>query len=209
MAKAIIDYIPKTKREAIRDAYRDSDGYWICLNEGWEATRTDSGCQTIHEDTIADLKYQIAGIQRVEAPIRDADGNELTTDEAEAIQAEMTKAFYEQVTGEMLPVVVASAPVAVIEKPEPQRHAAPADSWRDMEPRWAWMLPTVPLMFAWWGVIVAMIGVKALGLVAGGVEKSVHLARDSVKFLRAWWKQSTGFRAELLRECRLSDWEVA
>lgn len=91
----------------------------------------------------------------------------------------------------------------------PKRHTEPVDSWRDMEPRWAWMLPTVPLVFAWWGVIVALIGVRTLGLVVKGVDKSVHLARDGVKFLRAWWKQSTGFRAELLREYRLSDWEVA
>ena len=206
MAKAIIDYIPKTKREAIRDAYRDSDGYWICLNEGWEATRTDSGCRTIHEDTIADLKYQIAGIQKVEAPIRDADGNELTTDEAEAIQAEMTKAFYEQVTGETLPAEVPQLPATV---PTPKRHTEPADSWRDMEPKLIWTLPAIPYMFAWWAVIAALVGVKALGLAVEGVEKSVHLARNMVKFLSIWWKQSTGFRAELLRECRLSDWEVA
>ena len=98
-----------------------------------------------------------------------------------------------------LPVVAATS----------KRHTEPVDSWRDMEPNWLWMLPTVPLVFAWWGVIVALIGVRALGLVAEGVEKSVHLARGVVKFLRAWWKQSTGFRAELLREYRLSDWEVA
>jgi len=93
--------------------------------------------------------------------------------------------------------------------PTPKRQTEPADSWRDMEPNWLWMLPTVPLVFAWWGVIVAMIGVRVLGLVVEGVEKSVHLARDGVKFLRAWWKQSTGFRAELLQECRIAEWEVA
>ena len=60
----IKSYVPKGKREAVRDAYRDEDGYWICLNEGWEASRTDAGCRTIHEDTIADLKYQIAGIRK-------------------------------------------------------------------------------------------------------------------------------------------------
>ena len=97
------------------------------------------------------------------------------------------------------------APVTVAEK----AHTEPVDSWRDMEPNWLWMLPTVPLVFAWWGVIVALIGVRALGLIAEGVEKSVHLARGVVKFLSAWWKQSTGFRAELLREYRLADWEVA
>lgn len=61
----IINYVPASKREAVREAYQDQDGYWICLNEGWEASRTDAGCRTIHEDTIADLKYQIGGIQKV------------------------------------------------------------------------------------------------------------------------------------------------
>lgn len=61
----IINYVPASKREAVRDAYQDQDGYWICLREGWEASRTDAGCRTIHEDTIADLKYQIGGIRKV------------------------------------------------------------------------------------------------------------------------------------------------
>ena len=60
----VLKYVPKGKREAIRDAYRDEDGFWICLKDGWEASRTDSGCRTIHEDTITDLRYQIAGIKR-------------------------------------------------------------------------------------------------------------------------------------------------
>ena len=60
----IMKYVPKGKKEAIRDAYRDEDGFWICLKEGWEASRTDSGCRTIHEDTLPELRYQIAGIQR-------------------------------------------------------------------------------------------------------------------------------------------------
>lgn len=98
-----------------------------------------------------------------------------------------------------LPVVAAT----------PKRRTEPVDSWRDIEPNWLWMLPTVPLVFAWWGVIVALIGVRALGLVVEGVEKSVHLVQGVIKFLSAWWKQSTGFRAELLREYRLADWEVA
>lgn len=61
----IMRYVPKSKREAVRDAYRDEDGFWICLREGWEASRTDSGCHVIHEDYIKDLRYQIAGIKRV------------------------------------------------------------------------------------------------------------------------------------------------
>lgn len=67
MDQNILKYVPASKREAIRDAYRDQDGIWLTLKDDWEASRTDSGCQTIHEYTIHDLKYQIAGIQRQEA----------------------------------------------------------------------------------------------------------------------------------------------
>ena len=97
------------------------------------------------------------------------------------------------------------APVTVAEK----AHTEPVDSWRDMEPNWLWMLPTVPLVFAWWGVIVALIGVRALGLVVEATVEGVRIFRQVAVFVAAWWKQSTGFRAELLQECRLSDWEVA
>jgi len=61
----IMRYIPANKLGAIRDAYRDEDGYWICLNKGWEASRMDSGCRVIHEDYIRDLRYQIAGIKYI------------------------------------------------------------------------------------------------------------------------------------------------
>lgn len=65
MNDAIIKYVPKSKRAAIYDAWRDSDGYWIMLNEGWNADRTDTCCRTIHENYISDLRYQIAGITRM------------------------------------------------------------------------------------------------------------------------------------------------
>ena len=98
-----------------------------------------------------------------------------------------------------LPVVAATS----------KRHTEPVESWRDMEPKLIWTLPAIPYMFAWWGVIVALIGVRALGLVVEATVEGVRIFRHVAQFLRAWWKQSTGFRAELLRECRLSDWEVA
>lgn len=60
----IMKYVPKSKRAAVREVYHDSDGYWICLNPGYHASRTDTGCRTIHEDYISDLKYQIAGIEK-------------------------------------------------------------------------------------------------------------------------------------------------
>lgn len=66
MDKRIMKYIPEKKKEAIRDAYRDEDGYWIYLKEGWEASRMDSDCRVIHEDYIADLRFQIGGITKKE-----------------------------------------------------------------------------------------------------------------------------------------------
>lgn len=60
----IMSYIPKSKRAGIRDCYKDEDGYWICLQPGWEASRSCAP-HTIHEDTIADLRYQIKGIRRI------------------------------------------------------------------------------------------------------------------------------------------------
>ena len=65
MNKDIIKYIPKSKIEAIHDAWKDEDGIWIILNEGWEASRMDMGAGCIHEDTIKQLRYQIAGIRKV------------------------------------------------------------------------------------------------------------------------------------------------
>lgn len=55
-------YIPKSKLAAIDEAFIDSDGYWIFLKAGYTASRTDYHCHVIHEDTIADLRYQITGI---------------------------------------------------------------------------------------------------------------------------------------------------
>lgn len=61
----IMRLVPKSKRAAIKYAYLDTDGFWIGLNEGWEASNTDRGCRLIAQDTIEELRYQIAGIRRV------------------------------------------------------------------------------------------------------------------------------------------------
>ena len=66
MNASIMKYIPKSKKNAVRDCYKDEDGYWICLNEGWEASNMDAGCRTIHESYIRELRYQIAGIRKVD-----------------------------------------------------------------------------------------------------------------------------------------------
>ena len=74
MTKAsIMRMIPKEKKASVYDAWEDSDGIWIMLNEGWNADNMDDVCRTIHcggEDeplkaTLADLKYQISGIHKV------------------------------------------------------------------------------------------------------------------------------------------------
>ncbi len=59
----IMKYVPKSKQKAISACWKDSDGYWITLKYGYNADRTDWNCHTIHEDTIAELRYQIAGIE--------------------------------------------------------------------------------------------------------------------------------------------------
>ena len=61
----IMRYIPKSKHKAIRACWQDSDGYWIMLHDEYNADRMDWNCHTIHEDTIAELRYQIAGISKV------------------------------------------------------------------------------------------------------------------------------------------------
>ena len=62
----ILKYVPKSKLDAIADAYQDEDGIWIYLKDGWNADRMDRCCHVIHEDTISQLRWQIAGIRKVE-----------------------------------------------------------------------------------------------------------------------------------------------
>lgn len=69
----IMRLIPKSKKASVYDAWEDSDGIWIMLNEGWNADGMDYPCRTIHcggEDeplsrTIIDLREQIALIRRL------------------------------------------------------------------------------------------------------------------------------------------------
>ena len=69
----IIRLIPKSKKASVYDAWEDSDGVWIMLNEGWNADGMDHCCRTIHcggEDeplaaTIKDLRDQISMIRKI------------------------------------------------------------------------------------------------------------------------------------------------
>lgn len=62
----LLKYVPKSKREAIKAIWRDSDGYWIVVKDEYNADRMDVDCHTIHEDTIKELRYQIGGINKHE-----------------------------------------------------------------------------------------------------------------------------------------------
>ena len=66
MDKSIMKYIPKSKHDGIADCFRDEDGIWIWLKDGWNADRMDSECHVICEDTIKELRWQIGGIHKVE-----------------------------------------------------------------------------------------------------------------------------------------------
>ena len=44
--------VPKKYQAAIKEIYRDYDGVWVILNDGFIAPST--GCQTIHEDRQID-----------------------------------------------------------------------------------------------------------------------------------------------------------
>lgn len=66
----IMRYIPKSKQSAVKEAWIEDSlcsecrcSYWIHLNEGWHFSRLDEGARLVSQDTIADLRYQIAGIE--------------------------------------------------------------------------------------------------------------------------------------------------
>ena len=67
----VIKMLPKNvPAEAIEDVECDPyDGdnggsYWVYLKAGWKSP--DDWCHTIHEDTLAELRYMVKGIERWE-----------------------------------------------------------------------------------------------------------------------------------------------
>lgn len=62
MDDRLMRYVPKSKIDAIRDIYHDSDGYWVCLNKGWNTGYED--CHTIHTDTITELRQELRWIEK-------------------------------------------------------------------------------------------------------------------------------------------------
>lgn len=62
MMASLLMYIPKRFHKAVREAYRDDDGYWICLKDGW----VDGiiGTHVIHTDTVAELREEARLIEK-------------------------------------------------------------------------------------------------------------------------------------------------
>lgn len=63
MDNILVRYVPKAKRSSIYDAWRDSDGYWITLKEGWHV-ESYSAERTIHEYNVAELRSVIKRITK-------------------------------------------------------------------------------------------------------------------------------------------------
>lgn len=64
-ARDIWKYIPQKYREGIENAFSDSDGYWIWLDEDHEAYDGGADCHMVHEYRVADLVKAIRTIRRV------------------------------------------------------------------------------------------------------------------------------------------------
>lgn len=56
-------YIPQKTLSGVTNAFSDSDGYWIWLDENYVAYDGGPDCGIIHEYTITDLKAAIKSIR--------------------------------------------------------------------------------------------------------------------------------------------------
>lgn len=63
-AKDIYKYIPDKYLGGVTNAFSDSDGYWIWLDEDYVAYDGGEDCGMIHEYNIADLKTAIKTIRK-------------------------------------------------------------------------------------------------------------------------------------------------
>lgn len=53
-----LDKLAERHPDKIEMWYRDSDGYWVELNKGWQL----DGCHGVHEDTVADCLSAFKGV---------------------------------------------------------------------------------------------------------------------------------------------------
>lgn len=59
----IMKYVPKRLKEAVREAYHDSDGYWICLTDDYEDTHMNT--HVIHGETIQQLREDLKNVEKI------------------------------------------------------------------------------------------------------------------------------------------------
>lgn len=60
----IMKYVPKRLIGAIREAYQDSDGYWIHLEDDYMDTHMNA--HVIHGYTINELREDLRNVERID-----------------------------------------------------------------------------------------------------------------------------------------------
>jgi hypothetical protein len=59
--------VPKKYHHMIKEIYKDDDGYWVILNDGFYAAGYGpyDEFHTIHEDTVSEVLYHIRQLEHV------------------------------------------------------------------------------------------------------------------------------------------------
>ncbi len=61
MDKTLLNKIPKKYHPAIKDIYRDEDGFWAYIENGYKVKDYYTE-HTIHEDTLTEFKRVFASV---------------------------------------------------------------------------------------------------------------------------------------------------
>lgn len=64
----LLQYIPKFKQVAVKAIWKDSDGYWVGLQDPWYATSSEIPSSWIHTESIAELKREFRDVVVIEDP---------------------------------------------------------------------------------------------------------------------------------------------
>ena len=61
----LMRYVPKKKRPAIKEIYKDSDGYWVTLKHGYTFTSLGDDCRVVSQDKISELFEHFRSIEKI------------------------------------------------------------------------------------------------------------------------------------------------
>lgn len=61
MDKTLLNKIPKKYHPAIKDIYKDEDGFWAYIENGYKVKNYYTE-HTIHEDTLTEFKRVLASV---------------------------------------------------------------------------------------------------------------------------------------------------